>query len=595
MQPINSDNYTLFTETLLQNQYISCREGQWKANNCILRFVRWLFRWETDRLKSIIQVFNKILDDQESIPFHNRLDEKITAENLVTLSQAIEDYTKHDPKTSNALNVMKLKIISLKYRMNINNTGHDQIYLRDSLKQAVVHWKQQEPLFPDKTLSRHDIRKIEEFIHYPEFAKFLIDHPRQAAHQFKIAIRDNIDVRSLVEFNHQVTEFLYRCHLTGRIGSLAKQQLKVSGAGSQKNLELLFRNHGWVNILERDRVHIFSNGRQVALQTIFDSYRSLNYQPTSGEFEIFYDGLDLWNGHEWGPKKEGASGYDTLDVTQPRFWEKLPVCDIATKEHIEQKYQINIKDTASSIQVLESTRLTLGISLEGHGYTIFYVPTGDGVTYKVFPFGLYAITFPTNSFQNASFIGDTVPGKIVFPDPNYAYPRQKASIAVEISPQQLEMQMGYIAATRLNGGWFMWTWENCCHYAKNLLLKVIEEKNDLHRTIKKRTFKIPFLEARADNSFIAAIQKGYKVCQFPFVKPAYEEMCFALLGTWRTLPVKETVIEEDHEFILISFKSSSRSKFCKNSTNNLPSVFHTHVERGEIPGAVLSYGHGRIA
>lgn len=596
MQPINADNYIPLRDSLLQNRYISCSEGQWRVDSCLLRFVRWIFRTDSDRLLNIVNVFNKTLEDMESVPFHNSADEKITADHVISLSEAIENYTKSNPKTAHALNRMKLKIISLKYRMNINTGAkevHDLNVLKEGLKSAVSRWKEQDPLFSDKALSPHDFRKIDQFIKYPEFAQFLIEHPEQAAQQFKIAIRDNVDVKALVEFNHHVTDFLYKSHLTGRIGALARKQLRVSDRNSTKNLELRFRNHGWVNILDRNHVHTFSNGRQVALRAIFDSYRSLNHQPTSGEFEIFYDGLDLWNGHEWGAKKEGAEGYETLDVSQPRYWEKLPVYDIATKEQIQRKYHINIKDAASSIQVLESTRLTLGISLEGHGYTIFYIPTGDGVTYKVFPFGLYANTFPTNSCQNASFIGDTVPGKIVFPDPNYAYPRQKASLAIEISPRQLEMQMRRIAATRLDGGWFMWTWENCCHYAKNLLLKVIDEKSELHSIVKKRTFKVPFLQARADNWFINAIQTGYKACQFPFVKPAYEEMVFALLGTWRTLPVKETVFEDGHEFILLASKSSYQSKFCKSITNNLPSVFHSHVERGEIPGAVLSYGHGR--
>lgn len=595
MQPINTDNYTLFTEALNQNQYISCKNGQWKTDGCIVRFIRWLFGWETNRLQNIITTFNQVLDQQESIPIYFRVDQIITAQNLVTLAQTIENYTRHDAKCSRGLNEMKLKIISLKYRMQISMPQDDpNEELKEQFKQLVVNWKQHDPLFHDATLHPADLRKIDEFCRFPEFAQHLINHPRQAYHQFKIAIRDNVDVEALIEFNHHISRILYDCHMTCRIGAFAQPLLKVWNL-ERKKLELLVEGNP-VDILDPNRVVRFTDGFEATIGDIFRSYRHLNTQPTSGEYEFFKDGLRRWNGHHWGPKKVGAEGYHSIDVSKPRFWEKpdFPVYDTVSKEHIERKYNIHIRDSKSSIQVLEATRSNRGIGLEGHGYTLFYVPRNDG-TYRVIPVGLYANLFPVNYFQNASFIADTVPGTIVFPDPNYTYTRQKASIAKEISDAQLELQMRRIAATRLNGGWFMWSWENCCHYAKNLFMNIIEDDVALRNIIKKRTFKIPFIDCRPNQWFITAIQKGYRVCQIPYIKTVYEELIFLILGTWRELTVKQTTISENRDVTRVIKKSSYESKFGQSKTNNLPAVFHQHVERNEIPGAVLSYGHGRFA
>jgi hypothetical protein len=593
MQPI-INNYNRFADDLNRNHYISCDKGQWKTDNAIVRFIRWLFGWESKRLQNIVKTFNSILDQLESQPFYYRVDETITAQSIINLSNSIHNYTHHDNSCSRALNEMKLKIISLRYRMQISEPERSTEDLKQNFRQLVLRWKEHDPLYVNKALDAADERKVEEFCRYPEFAQHLVNHPEQAFHQLKIGIRDNVDVRALIEFNHHVTKILYESHLTCRVGAFSQPLLKVWD-GHKKNLELIIEGRQ-VDILNPQLAVTFSDGFRATIQDIFHSYKHLNNQPTSGEYEFFMDGLRRWNGHQWGPKKMGQEGYHSIDVSQPRFWEKpdFPIYDIVTKEQIERKYQIAIRDPSSSIQVLEATRLNRGIGLDGHGYTIFYIPGRDPGTYKVIPVGLYANRFPVTHFEKASFISATTPGTIVFPDPNYTYTRQKASIAKEISDEQLEMQMRRIAATRINGGWFMWTWENCCHYAKNLFLNVIENDPRLHSIIKKRTFKVPFIECRPDQWLITLIQKGYKICQLPYLKTAYEEFTFLILGTRRELSVKESVFEDNQEFVMLKTKSSYTSKFCRSKTNNLPAVFHNHVERNEIPGAVLIYGHGRF-
>lgn len=595
MQPINHDNYRSLLSAIERGDYISCKKGHWKTDNGVIRFIRWIFGRETDRLQNIVKTFVTALDELEAQSYHNRIDETITAQNIARLSGAIERYVGQNRSCAQSLNEMKLKVVSLKYRTQVLLPGAGSPALTQQFQQLVRDWKESDPLFHDKELKPWDLAKIDEFCQYPEFAQHLIDNPQQAYLQFKIAIRDNVQVNALVEFNHHVVDILYKCHMTCRIGAFSQPLLNVWSQGPKKNLELTIEGNP-IDILNPNKVVTFSDGFQTTLTAIFKSFKYLNVQPSSGEYEFFRDGLRRWNGHKWGPKLVGRSGYNSIDVTVDRFWEKpdFPIYDIVNKEHIQRKYQIQIQDPLKTIQVLEATRSTQGIGLDGHGYTIFYIPTEDANNYKVIPVGLYANQFPVGEFEKASFIADTVPGTIVFPDPNYTYTRQKASIATEISDEQLEMQMKRLAATRINGGWFMWTWENCCHYAKKLFMEVIEDPA-LHSIIKKRTFKVLFLDCKPDNCFISLIQKGYRVVQIPYLKTIYEEFVFLILGTWRSLTVTETVIEENEEYQHIIKKSSYQSKFCKSIVNNLPGVFHDHVEKGEIPGAVLSYGHGRYA
>jgi hypothetical protein len=232
--------------------------------------------------------------------------------------------------------------------------------------------------------------------------------------------------------------------------------------------------------------------------------------------------------------------------------------------------------------------------LQGHGYNLFYIPTGNGTTYKVLPLGLYSDQFPTDWLDKISFIGNTVPGTIVFPDPNYTYTLQKASVAKTITREQLAVQLKRIAYTRQNGGWFMWCFENCCYYAKNLFLKILAPNDPLAPIIKKHTFKVQFIDSKPEG-LIYLIQWVYKMCQNFILKPIYEEFTALLLRTRRKLTVRETLINDNNEIVNVeSTKSAYNSKFGLKQKNNLPAVFHTHIENNEIPGAVLTYGHERF-
>lgn len=607
--PLINSSIDNLTNALNRGDYVSCAEGRWQIDNFIVRFVRWLFRLDDDRIASVVRNLTAYIAELEvrrpaivrggEIERHTQ---KVLVHLIQDMAAAVDRYAQpylNNRKAQTELGRFRVQFQGFLYRMGQVNDGKDRLAQADqaqvpAMVQIFARYKQNDPMYHDKVIQRFERQKIEELCRYPDLCRVIVNHPEAANHVFKIAVRENIEVPAVVEFPHTVNK-LYRSHMTCRIGGFARKLLEVDAA-EQKHLNLLVQGNKY-SITDPTSEIVFRDRSRATVGQILESYKNLNDQPSSGEYDFFLDGLRKWNGHEWGPKKTNGDGYHSINYRVDKWWDApdFPLFDTIAKEELERLYNIRIEGENNCVQVLISTRNSPGVTLQGHGFIVLYLPMPGSERYRVLPFGLYANQFPVTSLEKATFIGSTLAGTIVFPDPNYTYTRQKACLAQAITPKQAEEQLRRITLTKIHGGWFMWSFENCCFYAKNLFMNTISRDHRLYPIVKRRLFKVLFQDADSEG-LIKFIRISYMLFQKIGLKKPYERLANWALGAGRTLNVNETRLLPDGRVEVVpATRSALTSKFGTKQKNNLPSVFHTHVERGEVPGAVLIYGHGRNA
>ena len=168
---------------------------------------------------------------------------------------------------------------------------------------------------------------------------------------------------------HYESKTLAQNKIVERVGAIARELLTVDltpaeDGSSVKTLNLLMENNK-VNLLDKKQRVRFSNGLVWTLPRIYRDFREKWFIP--GDLEIMWNGVIPFNSHEMGPRIVEEQNkflkqffkqtkiYDSIDTSQPRWFEKTPVLDIRSKEYIEARYNIQIQP-GQWVSVLEGTR-----------------------------------------------------------------------------------------------------------------------------------------------------------------------------------------------------------------------------------------------
>ena len=279
-----------------------------------------------------------------------------------------------------------------------------------------------------------------------------------------------------------------------------------------------------------------------------------------------------------------------MDTTKPEWYEKTPTLDIRSKEYIESRFKIKIQP-GQWVTVLEASRRNELDVDKAHGYSLIYQPIGQN-KYRAYSFGAFPLTFPQNTRELATFIGNTVKGTIAF-DPNYFYSnRQKASWPKAVDENVAKALLEEIGTYRNLGIAFQFGWDNCAHFIRNLFISVFEK---MHVEIKvPNFFEKKFVKIKPLNPALRAIQKVFKKTPkelMPLLKLAF----IVIFGATRSV----TVIENGKKIK----KSLSKSPFFSRNKINAPSAMHYRIKKERLKKAVdpalkekfadcvLNYGH----
>lgn len=596
--PHIQNNLDRFTLVLDANIPIVCNKfGEWHYESFWKKTVRWLTGTHDHRLADIGKAFCNALDKLEKQPvvFGTSLktieDQKKIGQEYFIAAKAVEMLlNKSDcPQVKTQLDILALRVIALKYRLEAIHGGLDRSFdkeLFDQVLSLAAKWKSTLTLSPGAMLTDRDVEKIAEACTYPEFAKLLIRNEELQHYFFSWSIRENNGVRQFVEFPATVVQ-IKRSLLSARISrfgghmfALEKRLIAGMPLTTEKIVTLPFHINNKVehiNILDSSREIEFSGKMRLTVAKIFEIFAEKKTEP--GNLEFFGSvGITNWNSYELGSWNQELNEYERIDLSKAEWWKELPVFEELSKDEVEKRYGIELRP-GEWVVMVKASRETPDLDFaDQHGFLEVLIPTENG-KYQLFPFGIYPELFPTSCWKKLIFLTSTAIAKLSYPDENGVFShRQMAIHPHKKSEQQAKKVMSKIQKDLLKareGNLILqFGYENCACWADSTMKADETQKQ-------KNFFNIHMLKAEPANFFIKGIFDVFRKAPVSW-QPNLIRFLDWSFGSSRG----KTIIEDGKPV----FKSMRLHPNRNKQIIFHPGYLHRQIEEGSIKG-VLTFGH----
>lgn len=550
-------------------------------------------------LKNITATFVSQLDAFERQAIH------LEGEGLAEQKRKVEAFIRAgDALLSKHSSVMlQQKLYALKYRVEGVNGGLDKkeridpsIY--NSLEHSLKEWKKKKAFYAkeQKPLCDRDFKVLQEICRYEEFAKLLQKNHNLRDVFFRWSIKDNNQAAIFVEFP-SVCRRISSVLLSGRVGRFAGKILTLE-KGEKKDLCLRFQvelsdkslESRKFSILDESQTITVRGGGKWSIKDIFERvFAKKNLQ--IGDFEVFGGdnsvdtGIIPWNSHEHGYYSSRRAEYVRNDLSDPRWWEKLPVFEIITESELEKRTGLKLEGKEPwGVVMAKASRKFPNLDIDNcHGFLSIAVRQDAG-RYRIYDMGKFAAKFPSSPLEHVSFLANTVLAKIEYPDTNNFYSdRQIATIGQVLNKEQGGKLMQLVAKdvqkARDNNLIFQFGWENCAYWPQKIF-------NEMFGHLADNFYRIPVIKSEISNfvlKFAVAVARRLpKKWQYKWV-----EGVLWLLGYERGIVVEENGKQVKKNlrhtpFIEGTHEEDRQNFYC-------PAYEHRLIEEG-YPG-VLAGGH----
>jgi len=476
-----------------------------------------------------------------------------------------------------------LKVLSLQYRIKGGFGGLDRLKddaydkaIVDHLNTVLKKWKGAKgQLYFDKRITSKDNEKIETLSRYPNFISILLKNEKITDAFFKLVFRDNFPIKLLIQYYKTCSEDLKVSLLAIRVGFFNKfdrQILKnenniLDNSSIKKDLKFLI-NGKFVTILD-DNALIELNG-DIGFTWKYIKELWENNKKFPAQMEVFENkGLICFKpqGLEYAEDFKRCS----IDTTAPKFWEKLPIFLTMSKERLEKMLNIKITPDKPCVATIESSCMDPLFVDGAHGASTIYLPSEDGSSYQVFPFGKYAKEFPQSKLEQLSFLGGTVEAQLTYPDPTPFYTQRMHGVA----PHLITFDEAEKLLTMYGKDiwFFQFAGNNCSAEFQLIFEKVFNDKTNY--------FNLPMMETKQ------IFPLNYILPPMKYIpeslSTALIHSVYLLFGSFRDLS------EVDEDGTVKKINNLLKSQFCKTQTLAVPGFLVDQINHGKING-VTYYG-----
>ncbi len=570
---IKQDLQNLIDSLKKGQSFTSNQTGKWQLVSRCKQYLRNLFGLEAGKLLALTAALIASFDTLEKVPV--RFFERKQEEELMDYLLAGETILSEMEKLTSSLaidqkNKLKRRLIGLKYRLELENGGLDQVeaqydVINDLIKIAIA-WKAKQAIIKDKELNEKEIKRLEELSCYAEAAELVLTDVNLQREFFKWAIRDGNSIAPFVEFP-KMQEELVACNLHGRIGRMGGEGLKIIKK-AQKELTLPIEGQP-VNILDEKNVITFKGNYKLSIKEILEVFKNKKYQV--GNLEYMAAGIINWNAHHLGYWDTKLQDYKRIDLNQHKWWQQLPNFEILSKEQAKQRYSYEL-DGISWNAAASATRGNANLDFDQtHAFMEIAIPCGKG-QYAVYDFGKFAFIFPATFFENFFTFCHNVHATVSYPDENVYYSqRQHARYSFAINEIQGQKLMDNIKEDMLKSREknfvFQIQSDNCAKWTHEKLSAAVGEEKI------PNMFKMALLDTEPVG-VIATLFKGIKKLPYFLQVPALTSL-HLLLGATR-----QTKIYENGTWHI---KSLTRHAFWQTGQVYLPAFLHKQLEAGHLP------------
>lgn len=591
-----------FSHALRSGEQVNVtKTGHWYVEGWFMRIIRWLFDLNGPRLKNIASAVHKVFDamERESLKLEQPGKKLRRILKVATAAKkAIKDSCMYGAAAEKSL--LKRNITAFKYRIGeelggwSRTAGHDPEALA---KVTELAKKYKEKLWQftgeDKNLHAEDIKRLKEVSCYPHFVKMLEKDPVLREEYFSATIRYLNPPDVYIEYP-ELSKRLKDSYICGSVGRFAYNvplKIHVKGEERTKTVTMPFDGKEF-SVLDPKATVLFKDGHETTVEAIFKDMHDKTYGP--GEYYFTGpDGFIRWNYHKMASYNETKKEWEPVDLTIPNWWEKLPEFETLTKEELKTRFNLkrDIKNgewVVVSLAAKQTDRLRIDLC---HGYSEVAIPKGDG-TYRYYPFGKYATRFPRGSLEFLSFVTNTVPAEIVYPDPNPSYSgiRQQAAHPKIVSEAKgrkyLEQIRTDIQKGREGNLVFQFAWENCAFTVQDWADRTFSKKSSCGEV--PHLFLAPLVDTGALEPLDSLI--GIYKDLPKGIQNALVGATASLLGSARGLVIDD----EDGKKVK---KSVEKSPFHQGMILDgkkvyhhihLPSQLHRQIKKGKLPGVIWS-------
>ena len=582
-----------FTTCLQNKTPVVCnpRNGCWKKESSISSIIRRITGREDKYLLILGKTFCNVLNQVEKTPVvFGASSQPVNYQEVLKAAKVVKHQLKasQSPKVKCQLNQLAFRIAALKYRLESVNGGLDRSGLNiehyEKLLTQAAQWKFNHPLFHEKMLTEREDAKIDEACCHPKFAKLLIRNTRLREEFFKWALRDNNDVSIFIQFP-AMRDRLNSTFLAARAGRFAHPLLRIEkriGNTEIKKIVTIPEFNGEyvqrVNVLDKVQEVQLHCDWKLTLKKVLEVFANKNNDP--GHIEFFGTlGFANWHSREigwWNPKTKAVQQFD---FDQPEWWKELPVVEELSKDNVEKRFQVSLKE-GEWLVCAKASRTNANLDVDKcHGYMEVIVPTENG-NYNLFPIGKYASFFPNGVLDLIKFIGATCPAKLAYPDENIFYTfRQHASYPIIMTEKQGHALMDLIKKefilSRTGDSFFQFGAENCAFWVQNTL-EAVEGLNV------PNLFQLPMLEAEPANPALIGMFKIVKSTPKRWRNQITDLVDIFFCGH------RGLEISEDGKKV---FKSLATSPMRRQNILYQPGYLHYQIENKMLKG-VIHKGHG---
>lgn len=420
-----------FIEALKQGLSIVCEiDGSWFVEGQFMQIARRCFAMEETRLLSLAHALDKELDRLETIPVRfgsKPVEQQADFQSILEASQLVlKMLHKHNStQTVEWSHKLARKVLALQYRLERVNGGLDPAPVKEDLlfplKRAAIAWKKEEAVIVEKTLSRPEIEVLSETASYTNFAELVINDPSTRSQYFEWIFKDKNTAAPFIVYPHLQSKIV-ECALNGRIGRMGGTQLQITKVPAadgvaEKCLTMLMENTP-VSLLDETAPVTFKGNYTLTIKEIFEVFKNKMYKV--GNLEVLKEGIINWNVHHLGYWDADKQIHHKIDLTQPRWWEQLPLFETLRIKEVIHRYGI-VADGSRWIVAARATRGTPTLDYDKtHAFMELAIPGDDG-TYAVYDFGKFAYQFPSSFFNSLLTFCLNMHATIAYPDENVFY------------------------------------------------------------------------------------------------------------------------------------------------------------------------------
>lgn len=467
-----------------------------------------------------------------------------TCERIVRDISSLRDRLLLSNKASHVESSRKLsqRMVALQYRSHRLQECHPEQTLQEQLQHMVLEWQRSHPLQCQQELSAADLEKICEASRYRDFVALLADDPKLRDSFFTWAFRNGLDVKTFVEFP-SFSERLTTANLAQRIGLFAPQKLKLDLPKEHAPQPLLNRislpmntysGITPVDILDPTGTVDLNGDWRLQIAEIFQIFQ--DKADKVGKLEYFpHSGIYNWNSHEMGAWDESNENYIRPSLEGDNWWENLPTFMELDKGQVEERYDVSL-EPGQWVVCPKATRESPDLFVLGtHGYLEIAIPLSDG-RYRIYPFGKYAAYYPVSAKEKLSFAGNTVEGRIVYPDESvYSSDRQQGGHPLKVNQVVGLKVMESIRKDVISGLdgniVFQMGSENCAHWIEETIQKTVPNPP-------RNIYRMDMLDSDWRYSVLIALFAFFRAMP-RFIKNCFLRLLGLVFGSWRIRRVVE--------------------------------------------------------